>query len=72
MAELPGEDRHERLRQAMLCIVTALAIFAQVQHAPHIQVAAHQLRDLREQCDDLFPKLWAELNIGEPPEWLQK
>ncbi len=23
-----------------------------------------------EEVGELFPELWAELNVGEPPEWL--
>ncbi len=72
LADMPGEDQHARLREALRCAVTALGWFEKSQHAPYVQQARGLLEHLRQKCGDLFPALWAELNIGALPAWLQK
>jgi hypothetical protein len=69
-AALPEEDRRAHLLNALRCAYTALSLFERVGHAPYAQQAARQLRQLGEEAGELFPELWAELKVGEPPEWL--
>ena len=69
-ATLPEEDRRAHLLNALRCAYTALSLFEQLGHAPYAQQAANQLRQLGEEAGELFPELWAELKVGEPPEWL--
>jgi len=71
ISTLPGENRRARLLEALRCAHTALSVFEQIGHVLHSQVAADTLRQVREEAGELFPELWAELNVGEPPEWLR-
>jgi hypothetical protein len=69
-ANLPDEDRRTFLLKSLLCAHTALSLFEKLGHAPYAQKAANQLRQIGEEAGELFPELWAELKVGEPPEWL--
>jgi|GEM_PF-4180624 len=73
---LPGEDEEGRYRQAVICVLTALTIFAQIGHAPFANQAAGQLRGIRERMGaNSFASLWKELGkemqLDELPEWLR-
>ncbi|MBI3243968.1 MAG: hypothetical protein HYZ49_16930 [Chloroflexi bacterium] len=70
LASLPGEDRRGRLVEALRCAHIALSLFDQIGHAPYSQAATTTLRRVSEEAGELFSELWAELNAGEPPEWL--
>ncbi len=70
LASLPNEDRRGRLLEALRCAFTALSLFDQIGHTPYSQAATTTLRRVSEEAGELFPELWAELNAGEPPEWL--
>ncbi len=69
-AALPEGERRAHLLNALRCAYTALSLFERLGHAPYTQHAANQLRQLGEEAGELFPELWAELKVGEPPEWL--
>lgn len=73
---LSGEDKRKRYKKSLTCVLTALAIFSQVGHAPFAQQAAGQLRGLKETMGaNTFSSLWKELdkemNLGELPDWLK-
>ncbi|HLE36007.1 MAG TPA: hypothetical protein VI699_02560, partial [Candidatus Acidoferrales bacterium] len=70
IATLPGEDRRARLLEALRCAYTARSLFEQIGHAPYAQIAANTLRSISEEAGELFAELWAELKVGDPPEWL--
>ncbi|HLB50184.1 MAG TPA: hypothetical protein VJL59_24440, partial [Anaerolineales bacterium] len=69
-ANLPEEDRRAYLLRSLHCAYTALSFFERLDHAPYAQHATNQLRQIGEEAGELFSELWAELNVGEPPEWL--
>lgn len=71
MSAWPEEDRRARLSQALKHTYEAWMIFDQAGHAPYAQRAADTLRNICQASGEQFPALWAELNVGEPPEWLK-
>ena len=70
LASVPGEDRGARLREALRCALTAVELFARLQHEQYYQVSRRTLQDVRAACGDDFDTLWAALDVGPPPEWL--
>ena len=70
IASLPGEERGERLREALRCGTEAVAIFEEFQHAQYLEDARKDLRSLRQTCGADFAALWGELGFGDPPAWL--
>ncbi|MBA2447978.1 MAG: hypothetical protein H0V51_08135, partial [Chloroflexi bacterium] len=70
IANISGEDRRGRLAEALRCAYTALAVFVQMEHGPYIRQTVGLLRGIRVAAGELFAELWAELAVGEPPEWL--
>jgi hypothetical protein len=70
-AKLPEENRRARLLESLRACYTALQIFLQQQHITYARQAAQQLYRISEECGDLFPALWAELQVGDVPAWLQ-
>ncbi|WP_448540073.1 NB-ARC domain-containing protein, partial [Roseiflexus sp.] len=70
LASVPGEDRGARLREALRCALTAVELFARLQHEQYYQVSRRALQDVRAACGDDFDTLWAALDAGPPPEWL--
>jgi tetratricopeptide (TPR) repeat protein len=72
LATLPGEDRRGRLYEALYCAVEAVSLFEQFQQAQYLEIGRRVLRSLRAACGGDFPALWAELGLGEPPDWLME
>jgi protein-arginine kinase activator protein McsA len=70
LASVPGEDRGARLREALRCALTAVELFARLQHEQYYQVSRRTLQDVRAACGDDFDTLWAALDTGPPPGWL--
>jgi protein-arginine kinase activator protein McsA len=70
LASVPGEDRGARLREALRCALTAVELFARLQHEQYYQVSRRTLQDVRAACGDDFDTLWAALDAGPPPGWL--
>ena len=71
LATLPGEDRRQRLTQALRCAAEAVVLFEQYQQAQYLAVGRRVLGDLRRACGDDFADLWAAAGLGEPPDWLE-
>lgn len=71
LAQVPEENRRARLLESLRACHTALTLFLQLDHITYARKAAQQLHAISEQCGDLFPELWAELNVGDVPAWLQ-
>jgi tetratricopeptide (TPR) repeat protein len=67
---VPGEDRGARLREALRCALTAVELYARLQHEQYYQVSRRTLQGVRAACGDDFDTLWAALDVGPPPEWL--
>jgi hypothetical protein len=70
LASVPGEDRAARLREALRCALTAVELYARLQHEQYYQVSRRTLQGVRAACGDDFDTLWAALDAGPPPEWL--
>jgi tetratricopeptide (TPR) repeat protein/protein-arginine kinase activator protein McsA len=70
LASVPGEDRGARLREALRCALTAVELYARLQHEQYYQVSRRTLQGVRAACGDDFDTLWAALDAGPPPEWL--
>jgi protein-arginine kinase activator protein McsA len=70
LASVPGEDRGARLREALRCALTAVELYARLQHEQYYQVSRRTLQGVRAACSDDFATLWASLDVGPPPEWL--
>jgi tetratricopeptide (TPR) repeat protein len=70
LATLPGEDRRQRLYDALQSAVEALALFVEYQHEQYANICANTLRKLRSACGEDFDELWQALGAGEPPAWL--
>jgi protein-arginine kinase activator protein McsA len=70
LASVPGEDRGARLREALRCALTAVELYARLQHEQYYQVSRRTLQGVRAACGDDFDTLWAALDVGPPPEWL--
>jgi hypothetical protein len=70
LASVPGEDRGARLREALRCALTAVELYARLQHEQYYQVSRRTLQGVRAACGDDFDTLWAALDTGPPPEWL--
>jgi hypothetical protein len=70
LASVPGEDRGARLREALRCALTAVELYARLQHEQYYQVSRRTLQGVRAACGDDFDALWAALDVGPPPEWL--
>jgi tetratricopeptide (TPR) repeat protein len=71
MTDSPAEHRHARLLDALRAQHAALQKFLEQQDISNARDAAQQLHEISEQCGDLFPALWAELQVGNVPTWLQ-
>jgi protein-arginine kinase activator protein McsA len=70
LASVPGEDRGARLREALRCALTAVELYARLQHEQYYQVSRRTLQGVRAACGDDFDTLWAALDTGPPPGWL--
>ena len=70
IAAISGEDRRGRLAEALRCAYTAIAVFVRMEHGPYRRQAVDLLQWIRAGAGELFVELWAELDVGEPPEWL--
>ncbi len=72
LATLPGEARRQRLYEALRCSVEAATLFEQFQQAQYLEVGRRVARSIRAACGDDFAAMWAELDLGEPPDWLSQ
>jgi tetratricopeptide (TPR) repeat protein len=70
LAEDSEDDRHIHLRTALKCGVEAITIFVQIGHDQYQQHVIRQLQSLRNDLGAAFDDLWAELELGQIPEWL--
>ncbi len=69
-AALPDEDYRECLLKALTRAYTAHSFFEQLGHVPLAQQTANLVFAISRECGELFDEIWAELNVGEPPQWL--
>ena len=72
IATLPGEDRRARLYDALRCSVEAVTLFEQFQQAQYLEIGRRVMRSIRDACGDDFAAMWAELGLGELPDWLSQ
>jgi tetratricopeptide (TPR) repeat protein len=70
LASLPGEDRRARLLEALRCAREAVVFYDRYQHTVYAPIAADTLRRVGEAAGEMFSELWAEIEAGQPPEWL--
>ncbi|HYO59077.1 hypothetical protein, partial [Archangium sp.] len=70
LASLPGENRLERLAEALRAAWTAFTLFNGFQHQQYQEMATRQLQRLRISCGDAFNSLWQQLHTTPPPSWL--
>jgi tetratricopeptide (TPR) repeat protein len=68
--QLPGEDACLHRLQALRSAFTAFTLFQRLGHVPYATQAARQVSEIGVEAGPLFTELWAELKVGEPPEWL--
>jgi hypothetical protein len=70
LATLPDEDRGARLREALRAGLTAFRIIGEREHERYRRIAMNNLRATRRAAGKDFPRFWAELGVGAPPDWL--
>ena len=71
LATLPGEERRERLYAALQVAWEAFHISLRCQHEQYAEICARTLQKVRLACGEDFPVLWAALEAGPVPTWLQ-
>ncbi len=72
LATLPGEDRRQRLTLALRCAHVAASWFDRLQHDQYLRVARNTLERVKAACGQDFAEFWAELELGDPPDWLNR
>jgi tetratricopeptide (TPR) repeat protein len=72
LAILPGEDRRQRLPQALRCAAEAVITFEEYQQAQYLSAGQRTLRNLRRACGDDFAEYWAAAGLGDLPDWLDE
>jgi nucleoside phosphorylase len=70
LSTLSGEDRAARLGEALQCAWAALLILTAHNYAPQARLASLSIRAIRAAAGEDFTALWADLGVGDPPEWL--
>jgi hypothetical protein len=71
LAGLPGEDRPARLLAATVSAYAAAVTFLDLGYEQRAQIPANLLLLIRDEAGPLFEELWAELGVGDPPDWLR-
>ena len=67
---LADDDQRQRLLGALKCGVAAVGMFAELDDGTDREIAIAALRVTRRAAGAEFETLWAELELGAPPDWL--
>jgi hypothetical protein len=71
LANLPNENRHAQLQDALVAGWIAASFFERLQRASHYKSARYTLVDIRLVAGEAFDELWKGLAVGPCPTWLQ-
>ena len=71
MATLPGEDRRGRLLAALAAAYEAAGLY-RGRHAQYAEISQRTFQRIRAACGDDFAVLWAALDVGPLPDWLDE